>query len=117
MPNRDKPQISDINFLGYSGPLLFKDSTEAFLVSHNLGNKKHVRIKDLFGVLGIQYQMNNNAVSPLPEIASNDRGLKLRFNQLIHLPSKTQVAVDNGLFLYQIEAMYMVISRIENVSS
>ncbi|KAJ9081317.1 DNA damage-inducible protein 1 [Entomophthora muscae] len=85
------------SILGYTVSLLFKDSLDAFLVSKEETGRQHVCLWYLHGVLGLPYRVANTSIKPLPMYGSNQKGLKLRSNQLVRIPPKTQVAVDTGL--------------------
>ncbi|KAJ9069044.1 hypothetical protein DSO57_1022557 [Entomophthora muscae] len=76
------------SILGYTVPLLFKDSSNAFLASKE---------ETVYG--------------------NNQKGLKLRSNQLVRILPKTQVAVDTGLYLGLPPGLHLEISSINGVSS
>ncbi|KAJ9088633.1 hypothetical protein DSO57_1021113 [Entomophthora muscae] len=105
----------DFSILGYTVPLLFKDSSDAFLVSKEETGRKHVRLWYPHGVLGLPYRVANASVKPLPAYGDNQKGLKLWSNQLFRIPTKTQVAVDTGLYLDLPPGLHLKISSINSV--
>ncbi|KAJ9068603.1 hypothetical protein DSO57_1026943 [Entomophthora muscae] len=82
------------SILGYTVPLLFKDSSDVFLVSKEETGGWH----------------------PLPAYGNNQKGLKLRSNQLVRIPPKTQFAVDTGFYLDLSPGLHLEISSINGVS-
>ncbi|KAJ9077889.1 DNA damage-inducible protein 1 [Entomophthora muscae] len=112
--------ISHLNghfsILGYTVPLLFKDSSDVFLVSKEETDRKHVRLWYPHGVLGLPYRVVNASFKPLSVYGNNQKGLKLRLNQLVRIPPKTQVAVDTGLYLDLPPGLHLEISSINGVS-
>ncbi|KAJ9086753.1 hypothetical protein DSO57_1000380 [Entomophthora muscae] len=60
--------------------------------------------------------MANASVKPLPVYDNNQKGLKLRSNQLVRIPPKTQVAVDTGLYLDLPPGLHLKISSINGPS-
>ncbi|KAJ9090287.1 hypothetical protein DSO57_1004192 [Entomophthora muscae] len=68
------------------------------------------------GVLGLPYRVKNASVKPLPVYGNNQKGLKLRSNQLVRISPKTQVAVDTGLYLDLPHGLNLEISSINGVS-
>ncbi|KAJ9075099.1 DNA damage-inducible protein 1 [Entomophthora muscae] len=87
------------SILGYTVPLVFKDSSDAFLVSKEETGRRHACLWYPHGVLGLSYRVAKASVKPLPVYGNNQKGLKLRSNQLVRIPPKNQVAVDTGLYL------------------
>ncbi|KAJ9075129.1 hypothetical protein DSO57_1039137 [Entomophthora muscae] len=65
-----------------------------------------------FFILGVA----NASVKPLPTYGNNQKGLKLRSNQLVRIPPKIQVAVDTGLYLNLPPGLHLEISSINGVS-
>ncbi|KAJ9073282.1 hypothetical protein DSO57_1018164 [Entomophthora muscae] len=57
----------------------------------------------------------NASVKPLPTYGNNQKGLKLRSNQLVRIPPKTRVAVDTGLYLNLPPGLNLEISNINGV--
>ncbi|KAJ9086835.1 hypothetical protein DSO57_1039419 [Entomophthora muscae] len=104
------------SILGYTVPLLFKDSSDVFLVSKEETGRRHVCLWYPHGVLGLPYRVANASVKPLPVYGNNQKGLKLWSNQLVRIPPKTQVAVDTGLYLDLPPGLHLEISSINGVS-
>ncbi|KAJ9080536.1 hypothetical protein DSO57_1023923 [Entomophthora muscae] len=90
------------SILGYTVPLLFKDSSYVFMYPH--------------GVLGLLYRVAKASVKPLPTYGDNQKGLKLKSNQLFRIPPQTQVAVDMGLYLDLPPCLHFEISSINGIS-
>ncbi|KAJ9081607.1 hypothetical protein DSO57_1012934 [Entomophthora muscae] len=104
------------SILGYTVPLLFKDSSDVFLVSKEETGRQHVRLWYPHGVLGLPYRVANASVKSLSVYGNNQKGLKLQSNQLIRILPKTQVAVDTGLYLDLPPGLHLEISSINGVS-
>ncbi|KAJ9049079.1 hypothetical protein DSO57_1028268 [Entomophthora muscae] len=104
------------SILGYTVPLLFKDSSDAFLVSKEEAGRQHVRLQYPHSVLGLPYRVANTSVKPLPAYGNNQKGLKLRSNQFVRIPPKTQVAVDTGLYINLPPGLHLEVSSINGVS-
>ncbi|KAJ9080298.1 hypothetical protein DSO57_1026544 [Entomophthora muscae] len=105
----------NLSILGYTVPLLVKDSSDAFLVSKEETGRQHVCLRYPYGVLGLPYRVANASVKPLPVYGNNQKVLKLRSNQLVRIPPKTQVAVDTGLYLNLPPGLHLKISSINGV--
>ncbi|KAJ9075435.1 hypothetical protein DSO57_1036176 [Entomophthora muscae] len=103
------------SILGYTVPLLFKDSSDAFLVSKEETGRQHVCLWYPHGVLCLPYRVTNASVKPLPAYGDNQKGLKLQSNQLVRIPPKTQVAVDTGLYFDLPPGLHLKISSINGV--
>ncbi|KAJ9053422.1 hypothetical protein DSO57_1024381 [Entomophthora muscae] len=103
------------SILGYTVPLLFKDSSDVFLVSKEETGRQHVCLRYPYGVLGLPYRVANASFKPIPTYGNNQKGLKMRSNQLVRIPPKTQVAVDTGLYLDLPPGLHLEISRISDV--
>ncbi|KAJ9052014.1 DNA damage-inducible protein 1 [Entomophthora muscae] len=103
------------SILGYTAPLLFKDSSDVFLVSKEETGRQHVCLWYSHGVLGLLYRVANASVKPLPTYSNNQKGLKMRSMQLFRIPPKTQVAVDTGLYLDLPPGLHLEISSINSV--
>ncbi|KAJ9077153.1 hypothetical protein DSO57_1019314 [Entomophthora muscae] len=97
-------------------PLLFKDSSDVFLVSKEETGRQHVCLWYPHGVLGLLYRVANASVKPLSTYGNNQKGLMLRPNQLVRIPPKTQVAVDTGLYLDLPPGLHLEISSINGIS-
>ncbi|KAJ9066102.1 hypothetical protein DSO57_1012947 [Entomophthora muscae] len=104
------------SILEYTVPLLLKDSSDAFLVSKEETGRRHVYLQYLHGVLGLPYRVVNASFKPLSAYGNNQKGLKLRSNQLVRIPPKTQVAVDTGLYLDLPPGLRLEIISINGVS-
>ncbi|KAJ9085539.1 hypothetical protein DSO57_1012999 [Entomophthora muscae] len=91
-------------------------SWDAFLVSKKETGRQHVHLWYSHGVLGLPYRVANASVKPLPAYGNNQKGLKLRSNQLVRILPKTQVAVDTGLYLDLPPGLHLEISSINGVS-
>ncbi|KAJ9059914.1 hypothetical protein DSO57_1036544 [Entomophthora muscae] len=91
-------------------------SWDVFLVSKEETGRQHVCLWYPHGVLGLSYRVTNASVKPLPVYDDNQKGLKLRSNQLVRIPPKTQVAVDTGLYLDLPPGLHLKISSINDVS-
>ncbi|KAJ9051491.1 DNA damage-inducible protein 1 [Entomophthora muscae] len=76
------------SIMGYTVPLLFKDSSYVFLVSKEETGRQHVYLWFPHGVLGLPYRVANASVKPLPACGNNQKGLKLCLNQLVRIPPK-----------------------------
>ncbi|KAJ9086616.1 DNA damage-inducible protein 1 [Entomophthora muscae] len=103
------------SILEYTVPLLFKDSSDAFLVSKEETGRQHVCLWYPHGVLGLPYRVAKASVKPLPAYCDNQKGLKLWSNQLVKIPPKTQVAMDTGLYLNLPPGLHLEISTINGV--
>ncbi|KAJ9076754.1 hypothetical protein DSO57_1023162 [Entomophthora muscae] len=103
------------SILRYTVPLLFKDSSDAFLVSKEETGRRHVCLWYPHGVLGLALQSGKVSVKPLPAYEDNQKGLKLRSNQLVRIPPKTQAAVDTGFYLDLSPGLHLDISSINGV--
>ncbi|KAJ9057916.1 hypothetical protein DSO57_1017917 [Entomophthora muscae] len=57
--------------LGYTAPLLFKDSSDVFLVSKEETGRWHVCLRYPHGVLGLPERVANASVKPLPTYGNN----------------------------------------------
>ncbi|KAJ9067215.1 hypothetical protein DSO57_1001852 [Entomophthora muscae] len=97
------------SILGYNVPLLFKDSSDAFLVSKEETGRRHVCLQYPHSVLGLTYRVANASVKPLSTYGNNQKGLKLRI-----LP-KTQIAMDTGLYPNLPPGLHLEISSINGV--
>ncbi|KAJ9074463.1 hypothetical protein DSO57_1006113 [Entomophthora muscae] len=78
------------SILGYTVPLLFKDSSDAFLMSKEETGRRHVCLWYPHGVLGLPYRVANALVKPLLAYGNNQKGLKLRSNQISSINSVLQ---------------------------
>ncbi|KAJ9088507.1 DNA damage-inducible protein 1 [Entomophthora muscae] len=103
------------SILGYTVPLLFKDSSDVFMVSKEEKDSHHVCLQYPHGVLGLLYRVENASVKPLPTYGDNQKGLKLRSNNLVRIPPQTQVAVDTGLYLDLPLGLHLEISSINGI--
>ncbi|KAJ9077010.1 hypothetical protein DSO57_1020772 [Entomophthora muscae] len=103
------------SILGYTVPMLFKDSLDVFLVFKEETGRQNVCLWYPHGVLGLPYRVANASVKPLPAYGDNQKGLKLCLNQLVRIPPKTQVAVDTGLYLNLPPGLHLEISSINSV--
>ncbi|KAJ9055939.1 hypothetical protein DSO57_1038159 [Entomophthora muscae] len=103
------------SILRYTVHLLLKDSSDAFLVSKEETGRQHACLWYPHGVLGLPYIVANASFKPLPKYGNNQKGLKLRSNQLVKIPPKTQVAVDTGLYLNLPTGLHLEISSINGV--
>ncbi|KAJ9049611.1 hypothetical protein DSO57_1022610 [Entomophthora muscae] len=65
---------------------------------------------------GTHMVVANASAKPLPAYGNNQKVLKLRSNQLVRIPPKTQVAVDTGLYLDLPPDLHLEISSINYVS-
>ncbi|KAJ9055283.1 hypothetical protein DSO57_1005389 [Entomophthora muscae] len=90
-------------------------SWDVFLVSKKKPGRQHVCLWYPHGVLGLPYRVANASFKPLPAYGNNQKSLKLRSNQLIRIPSKTQVATDTGLYLDLPPGLHLEISSINGV--
>ncbi|KAJ9084238.1 hypothetical protein DSO57_1026569 [Entomophthora muscae] len=104
------------SIMGYTVPLLFKDSSDAFLVSKGEMGRQHVCLWYPHGVLGLPYRVASTYVKPLPTYGKNQKGLKLRSNQLVRIPTKTQVVVDTWFYLDLPPSLHLEISSIYGFS-
>ncbi|KAJ9064097.1 hypothetical protein DSO57_1033948 [Entomophthora muscae] len=66
-----------LSILGYTVPLLFKDSSDVFLVSKEVSGRQHVYLLYPHGVLDLPYRVENASVKPLLVYGDNQKGLKL----------------------------------------
>ncbi|KAJ9082827.1 hypothetical protein DSO57_1000812 [Entomophthora muscae] len=103
------------SILRYTVPLLFKDSSDVFLVSKEETGRQHVHLWYPHGVLGLPYRVANASVKSLPVYGNNQKGLKLRSNQLVRIPPKTIFAVNTGLYLDLPPGLHLKISSINGV--
>ncbi|KAJ9058417.1 hypothetical protein DSO57_1012445 [Entomophthora muscae] len=63
------------SILWYTVPLLFKDSSDVFLVSKEETGRHHVCLQYPHGVLGLPYRVANASVKPLTTYGNNQKGL------------------------------------------
>ncbi|KAJ9062270.1 DNA damage-inducible protein 1 [Entomophthora muscae] len=103
------------SILEYTVTLLFKYSSDVFLVYKEEMGRRHVHLWYPHDVLGLPYRVENASVKPLSTYGNNQKGLKLRSNQLVRIPPKTQVAVDTGLYLNLASGLHLEISSINGV--
>ncbi|KAJ9086680.1 hypothetical protein DSO57_1001471 [Entomophthora muscae] len=78
--------------------------------------RQHVYLWYPHGALGLPYRVANTSFKPLSTNDDNQKGLKLRSNQLVMIPPKSQVAVDKGLYLNLPPDLHLEISSINGVS-
>ncbi|KAJ9055766.1 hypothetical protein DSO57_1000624 [Entomophthora muscae] len=98
------------------GTDFFRTYQNVFLVSKEETGRQHVCLWYSHGVLGLPYRVANASVKPLPTYGDNQKGLKMRSNQLFTITPKTQVAVDTGLYLNLPPGLHLEISSISGVS-
>ncbi|KAJ9076771.1 hypothetical protein DSO57_1023082 [Entomophthora muscae] len=108
------------SILGYTVPLLFKDSSDAFLVSKEETGRRHVCLQYPHGVLGLPYRVANASVKPLSVYGDNKKVSICGQISLSGFPQRlkllwTQACTLTSHLAYTLRSVASMVSRARNL--